>query len=143
VVVRDRSAEVVESMLSQAGASNLHAAFSTWSGLCCGFVDVLRALLSPLEMASGWGGVSTMEWCRDGGGCVVESGQPCLHWLPSCCLENDPPARYCDYADAFALCSNFSHVSVPVRAADCRCWVRDVWTSLLQRVVLVTKLCYR
>jgi hypothetical protein len=53
VVGRGQSVEAVESMLSRAGASNLRAVSSTWSGLCCGFVDVLRASLSLLEMASG------------------------------------------------------------------------------------------
>jgi hypothetical protein len=114
--------------------------------VCCGFGAVSRALPSPLEMAMGCAGVLRMEWCRGdgdggGGGDVDVSGQPCLHWLPSWSLDSDLASRRCDCADACALCSDFSHVSVLLPAwsmGEGRCRVRDVQTDASQRVAPVT-----
>jgi hypothetical protein len=102
---------------------------------------VLRVLMSLSEMENGGGGVLTMESCRGGGGDVDASGQPCLRWLPSSKLDNDPPQRCCDCADARAPYSNSSRVNVLVRAWSriaCGCRVRDVWRNLWQLVAPVT-----
>jgi hypothetical protein len=101
-------------------------------------------------MASGCGGASQGESCRDGGGGGGDGGdgggvdvpaEPCPNWVPFSRVDGARPWTLRGCGDACDLCSGSSRATVLARAwmpAGCRCRWCDVSRNPSQRVAPAT-----